>query len=77
MSTLKCHVKKGDDVKVIAGKYKGKSGKVLQVDPQTGRALVEGINIVKKHMKKTQDNMEGGIVEKESPISISNLKVSK
>jgi large subunit ribosomal protein L24 len=73
----KCHIKKGDTVKVIAGDDKGKSGKVLEVIPQTGRAFVEGINFVKKHMKKTQDNPQGGIAEREAPIAISNLKVSK
>jgi len=73
----KCHIKKGDEVTVIAGDDKGKNGKVLEVDPQSGRAFVEGINIVKKHMQKTQDNPQGGIVEKEAPIAISNLKVSK
>lgn len=72
----KCHVKKGDNVLVIAGDDKGKSGKVLQVLPQTGRALVEGVNFVKKHMQKTQDNPQGGIIEKEAPLAISNLKVS-
>jgi len=73
----KCHIKKGDTVTVIAGDDKGKSGKVLLVVPQSGRALVEGINHVKKHMQKTQDNPQGGIVEKEAPIAISNLKVSE
>ena len=73
----KCHIKKGDTVKVIAGDEKGKSGKVLEVNPQTGRAFVEGLNIVKKHMQKTQDNPQGGIIEKEASIAISNLKVSK
>lgn len=77
MSKLKCHIKKGDTVVVIAGEDKGKSGKVLQVVPQNGRALVEGVNIVKKHMQKTQENPQGGIVEMESSIAISNLKVSK
>ena len=73
----KCHIKKGDTVSVIAGDDKGKSGKVLQTVPQTGRALVEGINIVKKHMRKTEDKPQGGVVEMEAPIAISNLKVSK
>lgn len=77
MNSMKCHIKKGDTVEVIAGDEKGKSGKVLQVVPQSGRALVEGVNFVKKHMNKTQDNPQGGIVEKEAPIAISNLKVSK
>jgi len=73
----KCHIKKGDTVTVIAGDDKGKSGKVLEVVPQTGRAFVEGVNIVKKHIQKTQDNPQGGIVDREASIAISNLKVSK
>lgn len=73
----KCHIKKGDSVTVIAGKGKGKKGKVLELDLQSNRAYVEGIKLVKKHMKKTQDNPQGGIVEKEAPIAVSNLKVSK
>ncbi|MBN2704561.1 MAG: 50S ribosomal protein L24 [Pontiellaceae bacterium] len=73
----KCHIKKGDNVKVIAGKGKGKSGKVLELDLRTGRAFVEGLKLVKKHLKKNQENLQGGIVEKEAPIAISNLKVSK
>ncbi len=74
---VKCHIKKGDSVTVIAGDDKGKSGKVLQVMAQKGRALVEGVNLVKKHMQKTQDNPQGGIVEIEAPLAISNLQVSK
>ena len=73
----KCHIKKGDMVTVIAGDEKGKSGKILQIAPQTGRALVEGVNFVKKHMRKTEDNPQGGVVEMEASIAISNLKVSK
>ena len=75
-NVVKCHIKKGDTVVVIAGDDKGKSGKVLQTMPQTGRALVEGLNFVKKHMRKTEDNPQGGVVEMEAPIAISNLKVS-
>ncbi len=67
-------IKKGDTVQAIAGDDKGKTGKVLQVLPETGRALVEGLNFVKKHMRKTQDNPQGGVVEKEAPINLSNLK---
>jgi large subunit ribosomal protein L24 len=76
-SVVKCHIKKGDTVTVIAGDDKGKSGKVLQTAPNTGRALVEGINMVKKHMRKTEENPQGGVVEMEAPLAISNLKVSK
>lgn len=74
---VKCHIKKGDIVTVIAGDDKGKSGKVLQTIPQTGRALVEGVNFVKKHMRKTEENPQGGVVDMEASMAISNLKVSK
>lgn len=76
-NVVKCHIKKGDSVVVIAGDEKGKSGKVLQILPQAGRALVEGVNLVKKHMSKTNDNPQGGIVDIEASIAVSNLKVSK
>ena len=67
-------IKKGDTVEVIAGDDKGKSGKVLQVLPETSRALVEGLNFVKKHMRKSQDNPQGGVFDREAPIHLSNLK---
>lgn len=67
-------IKKGDLVEAISGEEKGKSGKVLQILPETNRAVVEGLNFVKKHMRKTQDNPQGGVFEKEAPIHISNLK---
>ena len=76
-NVVKCHIKKGDTVIVIAGDDKGKSGKVLQTLPQSGRALVEGLNFAKKHMRKTEDNPQGGVVEMEAAIAISNLKVSE
>jgi len=72
----KANIKKGTTVVVIAGDEKGKSGKVLQVIPESGRVLVEGVNFVKKHMQKSDDNPQGGIIEREAPIAISNLKVS-
>jgi large subunit ribosomal protein L24 len=68
----KLHVKKGDRVQVISGNYKGTTGEVLQVFPTKNRAIVERVNMVKKHQKPTQDN-PGGIVEMEAPIHISNL----
>ena len=71
---MKARIKKGDMVQAIAGDDKGKSGKVLQVLSDGSRALVEGLNFVKKHMRKTQDNPQGGVFEKEAPIHISNLK---
>jgi large subunit ribosomal protein L24 len=67
-------IKKGDMVHVIAGDENGKTGKVLQVLATGDRALVEGLNFVKKHMRKTQDNPQGGVFEKEAPIHLSNLK---
>ncbi len=71
---VKCHIRKEDQVVVIAGKDKGKIGRVLQVFPRRERAIVEGVNIVKRHMKPTPF-AEGGIVEKPAPIHISNLMV--
>lgn len=70
----KFHVKKGDLVKVISGSSKGQEGKVLEVKTTTNRALVEGINLVKKHTKASETN-PGGINEIESPIHLSNLMV--
>lgn len=68
----KYHVKKGDKVKVIAGASKGKEGEILQMLVKDGRAVVEGVNMVKKHTKATETN-PGGINEIEAPIHISNL----
>ena len=70
----KAHIRKGDKVIVITGRDKGKIGKVLQVFPRKQRAIVEGVNIVKRHMKPTPYT-EGGIVEKPAPIHISNLMI--
>lgn len=70
----KLHVRKGDQVMVLAGDDKGKTGQVLQVLPDKNRAVVEGVNIVKKHVKATQ-NQEGGIQEMEATIHLSNLAV--
>ncbi len=72
---MKLHVKKGDTVKVIAGDDKGSVGRVLKVYPEKNRAIVEGVNIVKKHTKPNAKNTQGGIVEMEAPIHISNLMV--
>ncbi len=68
-------IRKGDTVKVIAGSYKdkGKIGKVLKVFPDKDRIIVEGINIIKRHTKPSQKNPQGGIVEKEAPIHVSNV----
>lgn len=66
-------IKKNDTVMVIAGKDKNKKGKVITVFPKINKVLVEGINFVKKHMRKTQQNQQGGIIQKESPVHLSNL----
>ena len=71
MATSK--IKKGDLVKVIAGKDKDKEGKVLSVDTKNGKVLVEGINMVTKHTKPSAQNQAGGIVNQEAPIDISNV----
>ena len=71
MATLK--IKKGDTVKVIAGKDKDKEGKVISVDPKKNKVTVEGVNVVKKHEKPSVANQNGGIVEKEAPIDASNV----
>ncbi len=69
----KLHIKKGDTVVVIAGNYNGREGKVLEVIRATDKAIVEGVNMVKKHTKPNATHPQGGIVEKEAPIHISNL----
>lgn len=72
-SPKKYHIKKNDTVMVIAGKDKGKSGKVMRLVPKKDRAIVEKVNMVKRHMKPNQQNRQGGILDKEAPIHISNL----
>ncbi|MFD2043166.1 50S ribosomal protein L24 [Ornithinibacillus salinisoli] len=67
------HVKKGDKVKVISGKDRGKQGTVLEAYPKKDRVLVEGINMIKKHAKPSQDNPQGGILNQEAPIHVSNV----
>ena len=71
MATLK--IKKGDTVRVIAGKDKDKEGKVLAVDAKNGKVTVEGVNMIKKHVKPGRTNQEGGIITQEGPIHISNV----
>ena len=68
MMAIRCYIKKDDKVKVIAGKDKGKIGKVLKVNRKKSRVLVEKINIVKRHSKPSAQNKQGGIIEKETPI---------
>ena len=75
MNRIKHHVKKGDQVEVIAGNFRGSSGKVLEVMSKKNRVLVEGVRLIKKHMRKSQDNPQGSIAEREGPIHISNVKI--
>jgi large subunit ribosomal protein L24 len=69
----KLHVKKDDTVFVISGKDKGKKGRVIACFPRENRVLVEGINLVKKHTRPSQQNPQGGIITQEAPIHVSNV----
>lgn len=69
----KLHVKKDDTVIVITGKDKGKKGRIIAAYPRENRVLVEGVNMVKKHSKPTQQNPQGGILDQEAPIHVSNV----
>jgi large subunit ribosomal protein L24 len=71
---VKFHVKKGDQVVVLAGKEKGKSGKIIAVLTKKSRVVVEGLQMIKKHTRKSQQNPNGAIVEREGSIHISNVK---
>jgi len=75
MNRIKCHVKKGDHVEVVSGNFRGSSGRILAVFPGKQRVLVEGVRIIKKHLRKSQDNPSGKIAEREGPIHISNVKL--
>jgi large subunit ribosomal protein L24 len=69
----KFHVKRGDEVVVIAGSHKGKSGKILEVLPPKQRARIEGVAMIKRHLRKSQEHPNGAIVEREGTIHLSNL----
>ncbi len=75
MNRVKHHVKKGDQVEVISGNFRGSSGRVLAVYSGKQRVLVEGVRIIKKHLRKSQDNPSGKIAEREGPIHISNVRL--
>jgi large subunit ribosomal protein L24 len=70
---MKCHVKRGDQVVVLSGKSKGKRGKIIAVFPKKQRAIVEGLQMIKRHTRKSQQHPNGAIVEREGTIHISNL----
>ena len=75
MNRSRFHVKKGDQVQVITGNHRGATGKVLQVLPKKEQVLIEGVRLIKRHMRKSQDNPQGSIAEREGPIHVSNVKL--
>jgi large subunit ribosomal protein L24 len=75
MSRFRFHVKKGDNVEVISGNFKGSSGKILEVLPRKQQVLIEGVRIIKKHLRKSEDNPQGKIAEREGPVHISNVRL--
>jgi large subunit ribosomal protein L24 len=75
MSSPKFHVKRGDTVQVISGNHRGSSGKILKVLPEKAQVIIEGVRLIKKHQRKTQDNPNGAIIQREGPIHISNVKI--
>lgn len=74
---IRTHVCKGDSVEVISGNHRGSTGTILQVYPSKGQVLVEGVRMIRKHVRPSQDRPEGGVVEREGPIHISNVKKLK
>jgi large subunit ribosomal protein L24 len=75
MNRPKFHVKKGDEVQVITGNHKGATGKIIEVLPKKSQVLIEGVRMIKKHVRKSQEHPQGQIVEREGPIHISNVKL--
>jgi len=75
MSKTKTHVTKGDQVEVITGAHKGSQGTVLQVVSKKNQVLIEGVRLIKKSTRPTQDKPQGGIIEREGPVHISNVKL--
>lgn len=76
MSRSTFHVKKGDEVVVIAGNHRGQRGNILQVIPKKNQVLVEGVRMVKKHVRRSQDHPQGTIAEREGPIHVSNVMLA-
>ncbi len=75
MSRLKTKIRKNDTVQVISGKHKDEKGKVLRVNPEKGQVIIEKVNFIKRHVKPSSAHRQGGIVEKEGPIQISNVMI--
>ena len=76
-ATVHFHVKRGDTVEVISGNHKGATGKVLQILPKKQQVLIEGVRMIKKDTRRSQDAPQGAIVEREGPIHISNVKLAE
>lgn len=77
MSQKNFHVKKGDEVVVISGNHKGATGKVLQILPKKSQVLIEGVRMIKKNVRKSQENPQGKIIEREGPVHVSNVKLAE
>jgi large subunit ribosomal protein L24 len=77
MNRIKTHVKKGDTVVVIAGAHKGAQGTIKEVQTTKNRVLIDGVRMIKKAVKPSQQNQAGGFIEKEGPIHISNVKLAE
>ncbi len=73
MDTIKTKLKVGDQVIVISGKAKGQQGKITEIDREKGRAIVEGVNLIKKTVKKSKDNQTGGIISREAPLAMGKI----
>ena len=71
----KTHVRKGDQVSVLSGNHRGKTGRVLQVIPEKDQVIIEGVRMIKKHARKSQERPQGGIEEREGPLHISSVKL--
>ena len=71
------HVKRGDTVEVISGNHKGATGKILQILPKKQQVIIEGVRMIKKHTRRSQDAPQGAIISREGPIHISNVKVAE
>ena len=69
------HVRKGDEVEVITGSNRGRKGKILEIWTEAARVLIEGVNLIKRHVRPTQDNPKGGVVEREGTLHISNVRL--
>ncbi len=75
MSKPKFHVRRGDTVEVISGNHKGATGKILEIKPAKSQVVIEGVRMIKKHQRKSQQHPNGAILEREGPIHISNVKL--